>query len=270
MPRITLSVPLELGAVLGVAFEIEETGWSADEHEPKEKLAARAEKLLVSKAALLDEYFRIKIDGEAPNATLQTVPMLLTDHFPEVTSLPILLLRLATEVDWENEQQCFIDIATELANAYSDLPEKEHSRYDEPMSQDSDQLGNSTKDDAEGSVENLPHVTSLSTSSSSIMSTIASVRENTTDSVKSTSTPWASDGAALPAGPGILPGWNDEKYNAPGIDYSEVCPQAAEILQYLWFPAFRMYLIPPRDFASDSTIMEIACLERLYKVFERC
>lgn len=36
------------------------------------------------------------------------------------------------------------------------------------------------------------------------------------------------------------------------------------------FPAMKRRLLPPRDFATDGTVVQVACLEQLYKVFERC
>lgn len=32
----------------------------------------------------------------------------------------------------------------------------------------------------------------------------------------------------------------------------------------------RWALLPPQAFATDGTVLQLACLERLYKVFERC
>jgi len=36
------------------------------------------------------------------------------------------------------------------------------------------------------------------------------------------------------------------------------------------FPALRTHLHPPSAFASDGTMLQVACLEQLYRVFERC
>ncbi|XP_062513678.1 DNA mismatch repair protein Mlh1-like isoform X2 [Corticium candelabrum] len=41
-------------------------------------------------------------------------------------------------------------------------------------------------------------------------------------------------------------------------------------VEHVLFPAFRTVLIPPKKFAEDSTIVEVANLPDLYKVFERC
>lgn len=42
-------------------------------------------------------------------------------------------------------------------------------------------------------------------------------------------------------------------------------------LHHVVAPLFvRWALMPPKAFATDGTVMQLACLERLYKVFERC
>ena len=46
---------------------------------------------------------------------------------------------------------------------------------------------------------------------------------------------------------------------------------AAEMLESLLLPALRLYLTqPPRAFEADHTMVQVAALEQLYKVFERC
>jgi DNA mismatch repair protein MLH1 len=42
------------------------------------------------------------------------------------------------------------------------------------------------------------------------------------------------------------------------------------IVEHVLFPAFRTILLPPKKFVDDSTIVEVANLPDLYKVFERC
>ena len=41
-------------------------------------------------------------------------------------------------------------------------------------------------------------------------------------------------------------------------------------IQHVLFPIFRTELTPLKKFANDGSIMQIACLEKLYRVFERC
>ena len=41
-------------------------------------------------------------------------------------------------------------------------------------------------------------------------------------------------------------------------------------IEHVLYPAFRTFLFPPKSFAEDSSILQIANLPDLYKVFERC
>lgn len=41
-------------------------------------------------------------------------------------------------------------------------------------------------------------------------------------------------------------------------------------VEHILFPAFRTGLIPPSRFSEDGTLLQIANLPDLYKVFERC
>ena len=42
------------------------------------------------------------------------------------------------------------------------------------------------------------------------------------------------------------------------------------LMQHALLPACRLYLDPPPSMAQDGSVLEIARLEDLYKVFERC
>jgi len=41
-------------------------------------------------------------------------------------------------------------------------------------------------------------------------------------------------------------------------------------VEHVVYPAARASLIPPKRFAEDTTILEIANMPDLYRVFERC
>ena len=61
---------------------------------------------------MLDDYFSLEIDE---NGDLHTIPQLLEGYIPFFGGLPIFLLRLATEVDWDEEEPCFQNVAEEMA-----------------------------------------------------------------------------------------------------------------------------------------------------------
>ncbi|KAG0627657.1 hypothetical protein M758_2G218500 [Ceratodon purpureus] len=41
-------------------------------------------------------------------------------------------------------------------------------------------------------------------------------------------------------------------------------------IQHVLFPAMKLFLKPPSHMANDGTAVQVACLENLYKIFERC
>lgn len=41
-------------------------------------------------------------------------------------------------------------------------------------------------------------------------------------------------------------------------------------IQHVLFPAMKLFLKPPNHMANDGTAVQVACLENLYKIFERC
>lgn len=67
----------------------------------------------------------------------------------------------------------------------------------------------------------------------------------------------------------------DEPASEAGVDRSgaafpPLSPESSETLRTLLYPALRLYLIPHRARSKDHTVVQVAALEQLYKVFERC
>lgn len=153
-----------------IALDSGETGWT-EEDGPKDELAARVKELLLEKADMMNEYFSIVMDRVG---NLRSLPVLLDKYFPYEAEIPLYMMRLATEVEWRKEQQCFQNICRETAKFYSYINPK-HQTHD----------------------------------------------------------------------------W---KY----------------ITEHVLYPAIKESLLPPKHFAHDSTILQIASLPDLYKVFERC
>ena len=51
---------------------------------------------------------------------------------------------------------------------------------------------------------------------------------------------------------------------------SSSCRSWQWTVEHVLFPAFRTGLMPPSRFSEDGTLLQIANLPDLYKVFERC
>jgi len=133
-------------AVIGQMLQFEEdlnSSTSASKNNPSSSakkanktnadLARQATACLAEKAPMLEEYFSIKLEKvkvysdrqkqkEVTSLRITGLPILLEGHSPQPHGLPLFLLRLATEVDWTDEQSCFKGVCTELASFYSDLP----------------------------------------------------------------------------------------------------------------------------------------------------
>ncbi|ALC40898.1 Mlh1 [Drosophila busckii] len=115
--EISLVPPLQLQELLQVALDSEAAGWLPEDGD-KSELAANAAAILQQKSAIMREYFALRISDEG---CLESLPELLVQHVPSAAHLPIYLLRLATEVEWEEEAQCFENFCRETARYYAQL-----------------------------------------------------------------------------------------------------------------------------------------------------
>lgn len=180
---LRLSEPAPVYELAMLALDLEESGWTEVDG-PKEDLAQYIVDFLISKAEMLQDYFSMEIDKDG---NLHTLPMLLDNYIPNLEGLPMFVLRLATEVDWDSEKPCFSTFASEVAEFY-----RVKKTFSDPQ-----EFPGSSQDE-----------------------------ESTTD--------WR---------------W---------------------IVEHVIYPAFRTLLQPPKSFAENSNILQIANLPDLYKVFERC
>lgn len=103
--------------------------------------------------------------------------LIISDNYiPDPTGLPMYIVRLATEVNWEEERECFRTFARETAKFHAQV---------------------------------------------------------------------------------------SKETNENGQDWKWVT-------EHILYPAIKDYFIPPKSFVENATILEIANLPNLYKVFERC
>lgn len=91
---IELTEPAPISELVLLALNSPESGWTPEDGS-KEDLAKYTADLLLSKAEMLLDYFSFEINK---NGELTTVPLLLEKYIPNWNGLPMLLLRLATEV----------------------------------------------------------------------------------------------------------------------------------------------------------------------------
>nr|CAD7452642.1 unnamed protein product [Timema tahoe] len=113
--KFTNSMPLY--DLARMALDCEECGWKETDG-TKEEIATIVVDHLVTRAAMLDDYFSMQIDGEG---NLKSIPYLVDKFCPDMSGLPIYILRLTTEVEWDNERECFKTFCRETAKFYSEL-----------------------------------------------------------------------------------------------------------------------------------------------------
>lgn len=53
-------------------------------------------------------------DAHHQDGFLKSIPALLEGYMPAFAGLPLFFLRLATDVDWESERECFETLAREI------------------------------------------------------------------------------------------------------------------------------------------------------------
>uniref|UniRef100_A0AAQ4NQ76 DNA mismatch repair protein Mlh1 C-terminal domain-containing protein n=1 Tax=Gasterosteus aculeatus aculeatus TaxID=481459 RepID=A0AAQ4NQ76_GASAC len=174
---LRLSTPAPLYDLAMLALDSEESGWT-EEDGPKEGLAQYIVDFLKKKTEMLEDYFSIEIDQDG---NLTGLPLLLDAYTPIMEGLPMLILRMATEVNWDNEKDCFRELSKECSMFFSI-----RRRYVLEAEQDAE--GNSWR-------------------------------------------------------------WK---------------------LEHVICKALRSLLSPPKSFSEDGTVLQIANLPDLYKVFERC
>ncbi|XP_055358400.1 DNA mismatch repair protein Mlh1 [Betta splendens] len=178
---LRLSTPAPLYDLAMLALDSEESGWT-EEDGPKEGLAQYIVDFLKKKSEMLEDYFSMEVDQDG---NLTGLPLLLDNYTPIMEGLPMFILRLATEVNWDNEKECFRDFSKECSMFYS-------------------------------------------------------IRKQ----------------YILEAGPGEQ---QDTDVNSWRWK-----------VEHIIFKAFRTLFSPPKEFSEDGSVLQIANLPDLYKVFERC
>ncbi|GAA6030858.1 hypothetical protein JCM8097_008910 [Rhodosporidiobolus ruineniae] len=118
--RIKLNPPPPLRRLVKLAVSL------AEHQEGREKsklsgdeIVERVYNTLMDARAMLEEYFAFSITDDGK---IESLPLVLPGYSPDLSKLPLFLLRIGAHVDWENEKECFDSFLHELAYFYSPTP----------------------------------------------------------------------------------------------------------------------------------------------------
>lgn len=101
-----------------LALQSPESGWTEADGSVAE-LAQSVHEIFVQKRAILREYYAFEVSDDG---RLEQLPLLLENHAPSMAHLPMYVLRLATEVNWDEEQPFFETFSRETAAFYAIVP----------------------------------------------------------------------------------------------------------------------------------------------------
>ena len=185
LPVIRLCQPPRVLDLALLGLELEEVGWVPEDGE-KASIAEQVCCKLGEQSDMLAEYFSLELETIEGQLHLTGLPLLLEDFCPWFGGLPLYILRLATEVEWDSEKECFQTFAEETARFYS--------------------VG-------------------------------------------------------------------EVKGRSPRYDYGQHGGESTEwsqTVEHTLLPAIKKLLLPPASCMTDRTLVQVANLPDLYKVFERC
>ena len=112
---IEFDEPLPIRKLALIGFDMKECGYEDDDGD-KEELAEQVQSMLIGQKELLREYFGISINSDGE---LETLPSIIPSYHPLMSHLPLFIIRMATDVDYDDEKQCFKSICTELSTYYA-------------------------------------------------------------------------------------------------------------------------------------------------------
>tara|TARA_B110000208_G_scaffold22079_1_gene28038 strand:- start:155 stop:682 length:528 start_codon:yes stop_codon:yes gene_type:complete len=174
---------------------------------------------------------------------LRSLPCVLDHYAPQLGALPFFLLRLVTQVDWESERACFDGVAKEIGSFYAELP------FDVNDNNATGEGGGGGGGEARAS---------------SAAAAVATPQAKAKGGESSASVDASSTAAAK------VKGRKEKESAVVHSNFSQPVGSAGHLLRTLVLPACRLSLTPPRRFREDNTFREVACVQQLYRIFERC
>ena len=117
LDMIELETPLSIKSLALIGFETKECNWT-EEDGCKEELSDGVVSVLMNNREMLAEYFSLKMNDAGE---ILTIPQLLDEHAPPMSRLPLYIIRIATEVNYDDEDECFKSFCRETANYYATM-----------------------------------------------------------------------------------------------------------------------------------------------------
>lgn len=91
-----------------------QSGWQQNDGQKKD-ISKYVQCLLIKKAHILKQYFNIQINCQ--NGNILSLPYVIQNYIPPLSCLPMFILRLATEINWDIHID-FHHISMEIARFY--------------------------------------------------------------------------------------------------------------------------------------------------------
>ncbi|KAH9974153.1 DNA mismatch repair protein MutL [Lactifluus volemus] len=112
-PRVKLDPPAPLRPLITLAVDAEQNTELSKLTKPQ--IVDSITHILISRRDMLREYFSLGITMEG---MVDSLPILIHDFTPNLDKLPLFLMRLGPQVNWNSEQECFDTFLRELAYFY--------------------------------------------------------------------------------------------------------------------------------------------------------
>ncbi|KAM7266491.1 hypothetical protein ACFE04_004388 [Oxalis oulophora] len=228
---IQLSDPAPIQDLILLALKEEDLDQKIDDSDDlKEKIAEMNTEVLKEKVELLDECFGVTIDS---NMNLSKLPVILDQYTPDMDRVPEFVLCLAND----------LAVKTSFLNRGAIDWEEEKSCFQSISAA----LGNfyamhppllpNPSDEGLQFYKKRPTCQNLENEDSPCHDLGADGHELEHDLLAEAETAWS---------------------------------QREWSIQHILFPAMRLFLKPPNSMATNGTFVQVASLEKLYKIFERC
>ena len=116
-----LDPPLDLIELFSIALDSSSAGYDEANDGPKENIIQSLTQFLTSKSDILLEYWNIGVNKEGK---LISLPYVLFQYLFPLHDLPLFLLEIVYETDWNDELPCFRSVSRRLANFLSVKPSR--------------------------------------------------------------------------------------------------------------------------------------------------